>query len=239
MLKKGKINLNAFFAKAEENVPWKISDVLFTYFSVFALSLIAVGILILLNVDTETSLFPALLQIVISVATIAIIYAIVSKKYEIPFDKAFGINFKEMSGYFMQGTFVALLLLISTTIISLAFSQFIGVDKQDPYSGLPIEKLKVISLLAVFIAPIVEEIFFRGFMQPALIKNLGAFGGILVTALIFGISHTQYLDYSTAITAVTVIGLILGITRYKTGSVVPGIFAHLLNNLLAAISLYK
>jgi len=41
---------------------------------------------------------------------------------------------------------------------------------------MPAEKLRIISLLAVFIAPVVEEIFFRGFMQPALVKNLGMFG---------------------------------------------------------------
>ncbi|OGI03145.1 MAG: hypothetical protein A2Y25_08290 [Candidatus Melainabacteria bacterium GWF2_37_15] len=80
-----------------------------------------------------------------------------------------------------------------------------------------------------------EEIFFRGFMQPAISKLAGPFFGILITALIFGISHTQYLDYSTAIFSVTAIGLILGITKYKTGSVMPGIFAHFFNNLLAVV----
>ena len=74
-------------------------------------------------------------------------------------------------------------------------------------------------------------------MQPALVNSLGTFGGIVVTAIIFGLSHSQYIDYSTALAAVTVIGIVLGTTRQITGSVVPGIFAHLLNNFFAAMKL--
>ena len=99
------------------------------------------------------------------------------------------------------------------------------------------DKLRAVVFLAVFIAPFIEEIFFRGFMQSALIKTFGAMPGILLTALIFGVSHTQYFDYNSALFAVTAIGLILGITKYYTGSVIPGMFAHLFNNLIASLSI--
>ena len=75
-------------------------------------------------------------------------------------------------------------------------------------------------------------------MQPAMTKTFGVFGGIFLTALVFGLSHGQYLDYSVALIAVTTIGLILGVSRQVTGSIVPGIIAHLLNNFFAALSLY-
>ena len=229
---------NSVIAQHSELVPWKISDVLFTYVFIFALSIFAVGVLLLSRIDADTSLFPALFQVIISVATVGVIYVIVSKKYNVPFFDAFGISFSKAPNYFLQGAFVSLMLVVSTTIISLAFSQFTGVQKQNPYINVPVEKLRIISLMAVFIAPVVEEIFFRGFMQPTLVKNLGVFGGVFITALIFGFSHAQYLGYSAALAAVIIIGLILGITRQKTGSVMPGIFAHLLNNLFAAISLF-
>lgn len=228
---------NLLMAKYSEFVPWKISDVLFTYIFIFSLSIFAIGILLISHVNTETSLFPALLQMIISISTLLTIYLIVTKKYHAPFLEAFGISFKDTPRFFMQGVMTSLLLVISTTIISFVFSQFTGVHRENPYVNMSKEKLKVISLMAVFVAPVVEEIFFRGFMQPALIKTLGVSGGILITALIFGFSHAQYLGYSTALVAVTTIGLVLGIIRYKTGSVMPGIFAHLLNNLFAAISL--
>lgn len=220
-----------------EPVPWKISDVLFTYAFIFALSVFAIGVLLLTNIDTENAVFPALLQIVISASTMSVIYFIVTKKYKIPFNEAFGISYKDTPRYFIMGIIVSLVLVISTTLVSVALSGFSQGEKENPYVSMPAEKLRIISLLAVFIAPVVEEIFFRGFMQPALVKNLGMFGGILLTALIFGLSHSQYLGYSTALVAVTVIGLILGVVRQRTGSVMPGIFAHLMNNLFAALSL--
>ncbi|OGI16765.1 MAG: hypothetical protein A2287_01070 [Candidatus Melainabacteria bacterium RIFOXYA12_FULL_32_12] len=223
--------------KHEERAPWKISDVLFTYVFIFALSIFAVGILLITNIDTQTSLFPALLQVIISVATISVIYLIVTKKYNIHFFDAFGISIQKIPNALTTGIVVSIILILSTTIISYAFSEFAEVQKQNPYGNVPMEKLRIISIMAVFIAPIIEEIFFRGFMQPALVKVLGVFGGIFVTAMIFGFSHAQYLGYSTALVAVITIGLILGITRHQTGSVMPGIFAHLFNNLLAAISL--
>lgn len=222
-----------------KNVPWKISDVVFTYVLIFALSIMAIGLIILSGIDADNSIFPAILQIILSAITVSVIYFIVTKKYNYSFIEAFGFYFNKTPKYLGQGIFVAFVLVISTTLVSYTFTQLLGIERQNPYINISEEKLRIISVLAIFIAPVVEEIFFRGFMQPAIIKSIGTFGGIFITALIFGLSHSQYLDYSTALVAVTVIGLILGITRYYTGSVMPGIFAHLLNNLFAALSLHQ
>ena len=235
---KENVTVNTGLAQDNINVPWKISDVIFTYFLIFALSIMAVGIILISGIDADTSIFPAVLQIVLSFTTIAVIYYIVTKKYNFSFIDAFGLYFNKTPRYLWQGIVATAFILIGTTLVSITFTQVFGVEKQNPYINVPAEKLRIISILAIFLAPVVEEIFFRGFMQPALMKSLGTFGGICVTALIFGMSHSQYLDYSTALVAVTVIGLILGTTRYYTGSVIPGIIAHLLNNLFAAMSLH-
>lgn len=223
--------------QSEQHVPWKISDVIFTYILIFALSVAAIGILLITGIDANESLFPAILQILLSFITLSVIYTIVTKKYNIPFLEAFGISSKKMPAFFIQGITVSFILVISTSLVSYFFTEIIGIHRENPYVNIPEEKLRMISIMAVFIAPVIEEIFFRGFMQPALVKSFGVFGGIFLTALIFGLSHAQYLDYSTALVAVIVIGLVLGTTRHYTNSVVPGIIAHLLNNLFAALSL--
>lgn len=237
MTDKSNVNTGIVETQYNEEIPWKISDVVFTYVLVFALSILSVGFLIYSGIDTSSALFPAIVQIFLSAFTISIIYLIVTKKYQVSFQKTFGLNVKKFPSYFTQGIAVAFFIVIGTTLVSYAFTELFGAGRENPYSDIPAEKLRVISLLAVFIAPVVEEIFFRGFMQPALTKSLGVFGGIFITALIFGLSHTQYFDYGIALVAVTVIGLILGVTRHYTNSVVPGIFAHLLNNLFAAMNL--
>ncbi len=237
---KNKFGLNTISSKLDENVPWQISDVIFTYVLIFVISLIFIGILLHLSLDINIGLFTAFLQLSISFATLGIVYFIVTLKYQVPFKEAFGIYFHKTPYFFKQGILAIAAIIISTTIIGLVFSQFTsGLEKHSPYSSMPEDKIRAIIFLAIFIAPIIEEIFFRGFMQPALVKTVGAFPGILITALIFGVSHTQYLEYNIALISVTTIGIILGVTKYYSNSVMPGIFAHLLNNLIAAITLFS
>ena len=221
----------------ESSVPWKISDVIFVYFCIFILSMIFAGAMLYVSLDIDKNIYFTIFQSLLSISILALVYIIVTKKYNTSFKEAFGISFKKMPLFINQGIIATAVIIISTTVISLFFLKIVGVESQNPYTEMPEIKFRWFSLLAVLFAPIVEEIFFRGFMQPAIIKRTGTFVGIAVTALIFGISHVQYIDYSTAIFSVTAIGLILGITRHLTSSVMPGIFAHFFNNLLAVIAI--
>jgi len=46
---------------------------------------------------------------------------------------------------------------------------------------------------AITLGPLMEELFFRGFMYPILARRMGAFWGIILTALPFGLIHyAQY-----------------------------------------------
>ncbi|MCZ6597037.1 MAG: CPBP family intramembrane metalloprotease [Planctomycetota bacterium] len=44
-------------------------------------------------------------------------------------------------------------------------------------------------LIAVVLGPLVEEVLFRGFLQPLLVQNLGVRGGIVLTSFLFGLLH--------------------------------------------------
>lgn len=226
-------------SKNEEHVPWGVFDVIFSYILIFALSIIFAGSMLLAGLDENMNFFLVMLQITLSLSTLAIVYLIVTKKYKIPFSEAFGLSYSRIHSSLNIGIFITAIIILTTTLISLLFSGLTGADSGNPYSGFTEERLRWLSILSIFFAPIVEEIFFRGFMQPAISKLLGSFFGIILTAIIFGVSHTQYLEYNAAIFSVTAIGLILGVARYKTGSVMPGIFAHFFNNLLAIIYLLK
>ncbi len=232
---RGNANLHMNYSHSSE-VPWKIVDVLYAYGIIFSISLVSVAFLYLANFDRVSFLFPIIVQIVISAITLIAIYSIITKKYDMSFKKAMGIDMDRFGEYFSSGIFISFLLVISTSVITLVFMNYVGAPETDPYQELPADRLRMLAFLAVFIAPVVEEIFFRGFMQPALVKNFGIAGGIAVTAVVFGLSHAQYLDHTIALAAVTSIGLILGIAKEKTGSVMPCIVAHLLNNLYAALS---
>lgn len=92
----------------------------------------------------------------------------------------------------------------------------------------------VLVLLVGVGAPIVEEIFFRGLLQPAAIRRLGPAGGVVFTAVFFGAAHLQALQFP----ALAVFGLVLGTLAYRTGRLGPGIVAHIVFNgvTLAALA---
>jgi len=91
-------------------------------------------------------------------------------------------------------------------------------------------------IMAIFVAPAFEEIFFRGFLFEGLSQSrLGAIGAIGLTSLGWAILHIQYDIYDMV--TIFVLGLVLGTVRYKSRSLWSSYFIHAFNNLLAAIEL--
>ncbi|HEY8525499.1 MAG TPA: CPBP family intramembrane glutamic endopeptidase [Acidimicrobiales bacterium] len=82
-------------------------------------------------------------------------------------------------------------------------------------------------------APIVEEIFYRGLMQRSLVRRLGRVPGIVVTAVIFGASHFEWLQFP----ALTAFGLVLGYLADRYERLGPAVVAHMVFNLAAVVSL--
>ncbi|MDP2305301.1 MAG: CPBP family intramembrane metalloprotease [Pseudomonadota bacterium] len=82
----------------------------------------------------------------------------------------------------------------------------------------------------VAIAPVLEELVFRGYLQTAIGAKLGTGAGIVSVAVLFGLFHVAD---PAVVPVLTVIGLLLGWVRHKSGSVYPAIAGHLVNNVAA------
>jgi membrane protease YdiL (CAAX protease family) len=81
------------------------------------------------------------------------------------------------------------------------------------------------------LGPIAEELIFRGWFFGLLGRRLGAVAAILLTALGWTLLHYQY---GLAVLGVILVdGLLLGLARWRTGSVWPPILMHVLYNLYA------
>jgi len=90
----------------------------------------------------------------------------------------------------------------------------------------------VLPLLALALGTAVgEELFFRGLLQRALERRLGAAGAIAVAALAFGAAHGDWTQGSGA----AVLGLYLGTLAWAAGSVRLAIAAHAANNAFAVL----
>ena len=90
----------------------------------------------------------------------------------------------------------------------------------------------ILRVLAVGIfGPIVEELIFRGWIFGLLQKRAGPGLTILLTAAGWSLLHYEY---SWAVIGVIFVdGLLLGLARWRSGSVYPPIAMHILYNLYA------
>ena len=87
-------------------------------------------------------------------------------------------------------------------------------------------------LAVVIVAPIGEEIVFRGFLQKFLEKYWKDITrAVLVTSLFFAMIHFN--PFWTI--QIYLLGVILGFLAWKTNSVIPSIVLHIINNGLAFI----
>ena len=79
--------------------------------------------------------------------------------------------------------------------------------------------LLLIGLFATTLGPLCEELIFRGFLQPLLVRSFGAAPGILLTAVPFGLLHLQ--QYGNAWQSgvlITFAGAVFGMVRHVTNS---------------------
>jgi membrane protease YdiL (CAAX protease family) len=88
-------------------------------------------------------------------------------------------------------------------------------------------------LLLVAVAPVAEEVFFRGFLYQALRNSFGIWPGAIVSALIFGVIHFELFK----LFQLAILGVVLALLFEKTRSLWPSIMLHAINNGLAFIYL--
>ena len=92
--------------------------------------------------------------------------------------------------------------------------------------------LPLLWLSTVVVAPVTEELFFRGFLHRGWAPSwLGVSGTIVVTAALWAVLHQQY--NILGLLFIFVAGLILGWMRQRSGSTLLPMVLHTANNLLA------
>ena len=84
-------------------------------------------------------------------------------------------------------------------------------------------------LAIAIVGPVLEELLFRGAITKALLQQYNPTKAILISALLFGVFHINPAQILPAF----LIGILLAWTYYKTGSLIPCIFMHILNNSLS------
>jgi membrane protease YdiL (CAAX protease family) len=102
--------------------------------------------------------------------------------------------------------------------------------------NMPDQFTLLLNILVMAVLPaIAEELFFRGCMQQIFQRWLkNSLLAVIVTAVIFSAFHFDFYGFFPRI----VLGMILGWLFAKTGSLLPGILAHFMNNAMALLFTY-
>jgi hypothetical protein len=101
-------------------------------------------------------------------------------------------------------------------------------DIAEGFGAVPVQVL-----LIVVLAPISEELCFRGMLFAGLRERLPRIAAALISGTIFGGLHG--LTGLTAVPPLIVFGFLLALLYERTGSIVPGIILHALNNAVALL----
>ncbi|GEM_PF-260232 len=121
-------------------------------------------------------------------------------------------------------------------LVYAALNFFKIIPPPQPIVGLFLAEKNIViilasSLIAAVFGPVIEEIFFRGVMYNAVKRRLGVFRAILITGVLFSFLHTHAFEYFlVGFIPITILGMALAYLYEKTGSLIPSITLHILNN---------
>jgi uncharacterized protein len=115
-------------------------------------------------------------------------------------------------------------------------------DLQTPMKQLLSDRKSIllISIFAITLGPLCEELAFRGFLQPVLVRSFGPAGGIVLAAIPFGLLHlSQYGGSWRHGLLITVAGIGFGWMRHVSGSTRAAAFMHAGYNCIFFIALFQ
>ncbi len=155
------------------------------------------------------------------VAVAAFMIMLVEGKYRTPFWKAIHWNWRSQA--------VPKLLGIGVMTVSLdLLGRYLPMPKSTPFEQFfsrPSDAY-LIAVFAVTFGPLMEELFFRGFLYPVIARRTGIVLAVLFTSIPFGFMHyLQYRSWS-AVLVITMVGVVLTVVRVITNSVAASFVVH-------------
>jgi membrane protease YdiL (CAAX protease family) len=164
---------------------------------------------------------------------IVLVIAVKSRQY--PLRGYFGLG-RIPRGHLVLG----IAWLIALIVVFEAMERLLGIDAGSESVAATYRAAKLAGMLpmlwlaTIIVAPVTEELLFRGFLHRGWAPSrLGVCGTIVLTSALWAALHQQY--NWLGILCIFLMGLIFGWVRQRSGSTTPTIILHALNNLFATI----
>jgi membrane protease YdiL (CAAX protease family) len=138
------------------------------------------------------------------------------------------VAFRRLNALKWMGAAIGVYLLFVMVYVAL-----VGEPEQDDFAD-DLGPLWIQILLIAIAAPIGEEVCFRGMLFGGLRERLPMWAAALISAALFGLLHV-----TTGISVVPPLiafGFLLALLYERTGSIVPCILLHMLNNSVALLA---
>jgi membrane protease YdiL (CAAX protease family) len=216
-----------------ENPVWNGWDVL-QIAGLAVLSVIVLQILILVGAKeliyqhlswravTQKAVLAILAQFVAYIALAIYMVALVQGKYHVEFWPAIRWNWPS-SQWRLLGLGALVLVVLNF------LGHFLPMPKSTPFEDFfahPRDAY-LMSVFAVTFGPLMEELFFRGFLYPVLARRMGVVWGIFFTALPFGLIHMFQYGYAWGVVLlIFLMGVVCTAVRAATGSVASSFLVH-------------
>jgi membrane protease YdiL (CAAX protease family) len=215
---------------AVENPVWSGWDVL--RIAVLAVaSVAAFGVLLILGAHIllprsggkgDAALPAILAQFLAYVVVATYMVTLVEGKYRVAFWPAIRWNWPRSQWKMLS---LGVLVLLAVSLLG----RFLPMPKSTPFEDLFTRPLDayIMSVFAITFGPLMEELFFRGFLYPVLARRMGVAWGIFFTALPFGLMHMFQYGYAWGVVLlIFLMGVVCTAVRATTGSVAASFLVH-------------
>lgn len=179
------------------------------------------------------------IQALASVLVLAFMYTLITVKYELPFRRVIGWRPIEHRPFFYGASYCAAGVLLAFTV-GLASHVMSMPDQPTPFEDLLRDpsSLLLVAAFGIAIAPVVEELIFRGFVFSVFERAHGRLAAVVITAGSFSLIHgPQYGWHWQILVLLFYVGIVFGAVRAKTRSIVPPTIIHAAYNMTLLIGL--
>ncbi len=233
-------------------VPWGWTDLLLFVVLAFAGTflfsiLLAIGFAVfgvplsrLQKPGSAEGLFVVISQGILFFVLLGYLFLQTRVRFHAPFWRTLG--WRPLETHRVRGAWAYLGLIVSG--LSLALLVQVGSALFGTKTQLPMEQLfqdrrtaMLLVLMAVLLAPVVEETIFRGYLYPLIARTFGITTGIAATGILFGLLHAPQLWGGwVQIGLLIVVGIVFTYVRAVTRTVLGSYLLHVSYNTFISIA---
>jgi membrane protease YdiL (CAAX protease family) len=219
-------------------VRWGIPDAVWVFLAGLVGAVIAAVPFTPHEINVETAGFLAAAFIGQYGATVVAIVYVSRRKGLGDLGRDFGLRVRFSDAWFI---FAGLLLNVVLSIFLAPLSHLAGGKEQTIVKELNQSsgaKLVVLALGAGVLAPVVEELLFRGLLLRSLLRRMPAVSAVAVSAIAFGMVHwvlDPHIGTFIAVPALTAVGVVSGVLAVRSGDLSRSIFLHAGFNLFTIL----